>query len=81
MSQHRNHGKNKPQSTSHPGNGPQNVRLDIKYGHSESHIVIVYNRKVENVSMTPAEVDEMIHALQETKKMLAAHQAKAAANG
>ena len=55
--------------------------MTFKYGHTGTHIVIVFSRKVENVTMTPAEVDEMVHALQETKKMLAAHKAKAAANG
>lgn len=58
--------------------GEQPVELKIKHGHTDTHVVVIFGRNIETLGLTPAEADTFIEALQNSKKMLAEHQAKKA---
>lgn len=67
MSQHRQHGN---------GSAPQQVNLKADYGHTETHIVVVYNYAIANLVLTVEQAQNMIHGLQTAIQKLAEHRAR-----
>lgn len=55
------------------------IPISIKYGHTETQVVMIFSTQLSQLGMEPAEVDAMITSLQMMKAELAKMQAAKAA--
>lgn len=57
--------------------------LQIHHGHTDTQVFIKFSRVTEHLLLTPQQADDLITAVQNSKKMLAEHIAggKKVANG
>lgn len=53
----------------------KNVPLQIQYGHTDDRVIMVFSQHVQQVGLSPAELDAMVRELQDMKAKLADHQA------
>lgn len=49
--------------------------LQIQHGHTDAQVIIKFTRVTDHILLTPAQVDAFISAVQNSKKLLEAHQA------
>lgn len=52
---------------------PPNKTFGIEYGHTETHVIVVFPQAVPNVVLRPEEVDAMIKGLTIAKEALEKH--------
>ena len=50
--------------------------MKITHGHSDTHVVMVFNKSVTQLMFTPAEAVALVEAVNEQLRNLAAHQVK-----
>ncbi len=54
----------------------KNIRINMQYGHNDTHIVLLLGAKVDNITMDETQCQAMIDALASVKKLFAAYKAK-----
>ncbi len=55
---------------------PKSVDIKITYGHDDTHVIVQFSQMIQNNRLTPKQTREMIEALQNAMKKLAAHKKK-----
>ena len=51
------------------------VKMDINYGYNDTHVVIILNSKVDNISLDEKQCQDMIEALTGARKAFIEHKA------
>lgn len=49
--------------------------ITMEHGHTETHVIVKFNRPIDHVLLTPAEVDALVNAVLRSKQMLEQFQA------
>ncbi len=62
---------------------PKMVRVETSLHHTDTHVVIAFSQKCQDIQLTPAQCDSFIEGIQTAKGLLVAHIAagKAKLNG
>ena len=82
MGNHKNHGNRQHVKGFRPGHAPVHVptqhQISYKIGidADSTHVVIEFNRAVDNLQMPPSAVDELIQNLRNAKAVLLTKQAE-----
>jgi len=76
MSQHKQYGKHTPQPARTEHAQGINKPMTIQYGHNGTHVVMMYSVRLQNVTLTEEQVDDLIRNLQGCKEALAKHRAE-----
>lgn len=70
-----------PTMPQHPAPVQRTFRVETSLHHTDTHVVVAFNEKCENLSLTPDQVDSFVAGLQNAKALLLQHMTKAPING